>query len=367
MRLIASAKRTPCKWIVCAIALSTTSLLSLLALPAHTRECSNLEPTTQSTQSCSTPETPTVPSERVLIPGTSVSLSPPPGFVLSDQFSGFVNPDSFSSIVLVEMPPEAYSDLAAIFSDTPAAIDEAFAERGITIETESVSTLSVQEGAIPWVIATQFADGIRVKKYFGLLGKDGESTQLLTVNVIEPDPLSEDTIITAVSSIEISPTLSLSEKAAALPFTFETAEPFQLFEVLAGSSVLLNLTGEVDPSGQAPLIIIANSLSSVQPASLSALATNLLQNTDGFANADIVEQSAVEFAGQTGDFIRATLPKESSSESAAETSDTSTILQYLAILPDDFYIRLIVLGNAEELETLMPTIQTIQSSVEAQP
>ena len=49
-------------------------------------------------------------------PGSRVGLTPPDGMVVSKRFSGFENPAKASSITVVEMPAEAYAELAAGFT-----------------------------------------------------------------------------------------------------------------------------------------------------------------------------------------------------------------------------------------------------------
>lgn len=292
--------------------------------------------------------------ELIAIPGTSVSLSPPPSFALSDQFSGFINPETLSSIVVAELPSAAHLELASLFASTPEKITDTFAERGITLTVEAVSSVLVGESQIPLIKGTQTVGGVQIDKYFTLFG--GESTILLTVNVVETEPISEQTIVEVISSVTIAPVLSIEQKIAELPFSFEATNPFQVFNVLLGSTVLLSPDGESDPAGEAPIIVIASSLSPARPVDLASFASQLLRNTEGFAEASIVMRSPAEFAGGDGYFIRATL---------ADSTADSTVLQYLRILPNNFYIRMLVVGNSQELERLSPAIQAIQSSVKA--
>lgn len=287
-------------------------------------------------------------SEPTLIPGTSVSLRPPANFVLSEQFSGFIDEETSSSITLTELPLEAYSEIAEQLSSTPEEISELFASRGVTLNVEEVSSIVVQGNPAPFVKGVQTTANAQVQKYFVLLR--GDSTVLLTFNVFDESQLSEQTVIEIIQSIEISSAPSIQQKVAELSFTFTTAEPFEVFDVLLGSSVVLSPNGEIDPSGEAPIIVIANSLNPVQTADIAEYSAYLLTNTAGFEEAIITEQQPVEFVSDNGYFIRATSPE-------------GVILQYLAIQPDNSYIRMIAIVASEEIEQLLPTIETIQRSV----
>ena len=296
-------------------------------------------------------------AEAILIPGTSVSLRAPVGFVASTQFSGLVDSESLASIVLAELPTAAYTELASIFSSTPEAVTNAFAAQGIALEVETISSVLVEGRQVPLVKATQTVGDTQVGKYFALF--DGESTVLLTFNVTALASLSEQTIVETIQSVKVAPALSTEQKVAELPFTFEVAAPFQVFDVLLGSTILLSPGGEPNSSREAPVIIIASSVSPVVAADLasfdlSTFADRLLLNTEGFAEASITTRSPIEFAGGEGYLVQASL------------SDLS-VSQYLRILPDSFYIRMLAVGKPRVIENLAPTIDAIQRSIEARP
>ena len=274
-------------------------------------------------------------SEPTLIPGTGVSLLPPAGFVLSDQFSGLINPDNLSSILIIELPPEAYSTLASTFSSTPEDITTAFARRGTMIEVERVTTISIGNAQVPLVIGTQTAGSQQVEKYFTLLGE--ERKILLSFNLFDSSLLDEEKIVETIQSVNIASVPSLQEKVAELPFTFDVAEPFQIAEVLVGSSVLLDLDGELASSEEEPLVVIGSSVSPMQAADLIALSS----------------EQTVEFAGGEGYFTQALM------------SDAVTLqyLRYVRVLPNQFYIEMVVWGEPEELEELMPALEAIRESI----
>jgi len=287
-------------------------------------------------------------SEQVLIPGTSVSLLPPQGFALSEQFTGFVSEEDLSSIVLTELPLEVYSELSEALSSTPDEITELFAGQGIALDVENVSSIVVEGVQAPFIEGTQTISGIQVKKYFVLLGE--ESTILLTFNILDERQLSEQSVIDTIQSVQIRPVPSVQQKVAELPFTFAIAEPFKVFDVLLGSSVVLSSDdGSTDSDGDS-LIIIASSISPVQVTDLAEYSTYLLNSTAGFEDATVTEQSSVEFAGSDGYLVQAEL-------------QNNVVLQYLAVQPDGFYLRMVVIAAKEEIDQLLPVVQNIQESV----
>lgn len=285
-------------------------------------------------------------AEIIAIPGTSISLDPPEGFSLSEQFSGFVNSEDFSSIIVTELPLEAYSEIATAFASADAAT-ERFASQGI--EIEEVSSITVGEMQAPLLKGVQRVEGLQVDKYIVLLR--GDATILMVFNVVDRDRLSEGAVLAAIESVQVAATPSLEEQIAQLPFSFDVVAPFQVLQTLAGSGVAITLNGETDPSGQKPLVVIASSVgSAVEPDDLAAFAERLLRGTRGFANAEIIEQTPIDFAGGDGYLITATVPE-------------GTISQYLRVPPNASYVRLIVSGEATEVEKLASEIQTIVRSV----
>jgi len=292
----------------------------------------------------------------VEIPGTSLSLVPPPGFTLSTHYSGFENLEDFSSIVLTELPPEAYSSISTIFASTPEEITAAFAERGLDLAVESTATVARADTEVSMVTGIQTLGTRKVKKYIALF-EEG-NTLLLTFNVMAQSPLSEAAVIETIQSAEISPPPSIQETVDALPFTFEAASPFQLIYSLLGSAVVLNLSGEVDPSGTEPLITIASSINPspiiiTDPDDLAAFSERILRETNSdFAEAEIDNGALADFAGGEGYLIEGTVPDSS-----------ERVIQYLRVLPDGSYIRLLALGASEDLAELRPAIEAVQGSV----
>ena len=290
---------------------------------------------------------PIASAQLVSVPGTSISLEPPAGFTLSEQFSGFVNLDDFSSIVITELPLEGYPGIAATFSSIETATKN-FASQGIVVE--EVSTITVGEIQIPLLKGVQNVNNISVDKYIALLR--GNTTILLVFNVTDRDRLEEAAVVAAIESIKIAPTPSVEEQIAQLPFTFEVAAPFQVLQTVSGSSVVITPNGEPDPSGKGPLIIIASSIGSVvETSDLAVFAERLLRETRGFSAARITEQSQLDFAGGDGYFIKANVPEGSISQYLRSTANTS-------------YVRLIVSGESQEVQRVMPAIQVIIDSVQ---
>ncbi|MBT3533009.1 MAG: hypothetical protein HN478_03965 [Rhodospirillaceae bacterium] len=73
-------------------------------------------------------------AEPVFVPGSRVGLVPPVGFVPSDKFKGFLSAAERGSILIVEMPKEAYAQVSRLS-------DAGLADRGIKVHSRSALTV----------------------------------------------------------------------------------------------------------------------------------------------------------------------------------------------------------------------------------
>ena len=287
-----------------------------------------------------------VNAEPVVIPGTSVAIEAPTGFTISDTFTGLENAETRSSITVNELPPEAYSDILTLFTSFETAT-EAWASRGITID--QLTWLTVNDGEVPLLTGKQVMGGVEVTKYIALL--EGENTVLVTFNIVEPSPITQDDAQMVVESISLLSALTLDEKVAQLSFSFEAIDPFQVAHVFAGNTVSLQTTEGPDPSGMAPVVIITRAHSITATSDPSQIGEQLLRSTPDFQAVEITEQDSASFAGGTGHFI-------------SGMAGDRTAVQFLHIPADGRYIRLVAMGETDALEDLISTVQDIADSVE---
>ena len=156
------------------------------------------------------------------IPGTTVSLEPPPGFTLSNNFSGLENIQSGSSITITELPPDAYPEISTLFSQEEAAT-EAFLRQGIAIEERTV--IAISDTQVPLLRGTQQGEVGQVTKYMALL--KGEKTVLVTFNIIDPTPDTPDIVTATVSSISLAAAPTLEKQLSQLSFAFQPQAPLR--------------------------------------------------------------------------------------------------------------------------------------------
>ncbi|MGD1951016.1 MAG: hypothetical protein ACFB14_15395 [Leptolyngbyaceae cyanobacterium] len=281
----------------------------------------------------------------IAIPGTSVSLEPPAGFAVAENFAGLENAESGSSITINELPPEAYTEVATIFSTAESA-REGLLRQGITIDEHTLIT--VGQDQVPLLRGVQQTAAGEFTKYLTLL--KGETTVLVTFNIADPNQTTQETIEATVASITLATAPTIDEKIEQLSFSFQTAEPFRVNDVLGGSSALLTTFEGTDPSGMAPVVIIARGQNIIYGQDAADISDDLLRGTRGFSLAEIVRQEAVEFSGGSGYLIEAEL-------------DGLTVLQYAYVPANGRYIRLLATGERSALMDVLPAVEEIAASV----
>lgn len=161
--------------------------------------------------------------------GSVVGLVPPAGMVESTTFSGFEDRANNASILIVDMPPEAYAQLEAGFSDA------ALAEKGVSVEQRGPFTLAGAKGYL--VTGTQTAGPFRVRKWILVAGTD-VVTALVTVQVAETDAakLPDADVRAALATLAFR---STQDQVAALPFTLTDLAGFRVIRTFGGSTVML--------------------------------------------------------------------------------------------------------------------------------
>jgi hypothetical protein len=200
--------------------------------------------------------------ERVFPGGSGVGLVPPPGLVLSTNFSGFEDAAKGTSIVLTELPVDAYAELAAKFN--PDGL------RATGIEAGQPEDWPVEGAVVSKLIrGSQVAAGVRYRKWVVLVGAT-TTTAMVTVQIPDgvPGGLSDADVETALRTITIRTPPSLDEQVAALPFKVSDTAGFRPVRVIAGATFLLTEgPNDVAANSTQPIIIIASNLNTAPEAS----------------------------------------------------------------------------------------------------
>ncbi|MFB0491126.1 hypothetical protein ABIE45_003712 [Methylobacterium sp. OAE515] len=196
-------------------------------------------------------------AEPVFPANASVGLVPPPGMTPAKTFAGFEH-WSGASIVIAEMPPEAYPQLVERF--TPETL------RATGFEAQGAGEpLAVAGGEGRILRGSQAANGLTYTKWVAIV-RGAPGTGLVTVQVPQtadaqvPGPAVE----AALRTIGFRAPASLSDQIAALPYTVGDLGGLRPVRVFMGSGLLLtDGPKDVDPEGTQALAIVTPSMGQV--------------------------------------------------------------------------------------------------------
>jgi hypothetical protein len=280
--------------------------------------------------------------EAVAIPGTLVTLTPPPGFNIAGR--GLEN-GAGSTITISERSAEAYAELAATFSSAKN-LTSAYAAQGVTIR--AVRQINTPTGQALFAAGTQSFRGRASIRYFALL--KGDKTVLISFDLTDRS-VSEADAETLVRSVSLGSAPTIEEQLAALAFTFEVVEPFRVANVIDRSTVTLEAGPEDQPASSRPAVVIGRGQSQAVMGDEARVAVELLKNTAGFREATVTSERPITFAGGAGYAVTAVV-------------DGRTVMQYLRIVPGGSYLRLLARGPSAAIEEAEATIMAIADSVE---
>lgn len=296
---------------------------------------------------------PAAAQERKPVAGTSVSLTAPKGFEPATGFAGLLNKTNQASVLIVELPAEAYAQLVTLF-DNPDMARANFARQNVTIK--ALDQIDVGGDKVPLLTGTQTAPtGDQFDKWIALY--KGEKTVMLTVQAPQKAKLAAAEVKALVASVTLGKEPSLDEKIAALPFAIKPASPFRAVDSIGGAGLLMTVGDRnTDPTGSQPLMIAAFQTSApVKAGQEEALSERLLRGTRDLNTAEIKERKRVPFAGQNGMLLKGSFKHQNGSD--------KSFVQYLAIGPDGRFVRLIVMADQSELPQLQPAIDQTAASV----
>ena len=276
--------------------------------------------------------------ERLAIRGTSVTLTPPPGFMASRSGRGIESTATSSSITISETSAQAYAELAERFSSAKA-LSDGYADQKIVVR--SVRRI---DDKFPFAIGRQTANGKDVTKYFALI--QGDKTVLLTFTIGDRN-FTEADAEAVVRSVEIAPEPTLEERLSELPFTFRAVEPYAVADVINRQAVNLRVEG----NAAEPTITIGYGRSQALMGDEARVAVDLLRGTGGYRDAQITAQGPAPFAGGNGYVITAVV-------------ENRTAIQYLHIVSGGGYLRLLARGETAAMQGADAVIKEIASSVE---
>jgi hypothetical protein len=219
----------------------------------------------------------------IRVPGTSVAMVPPPGFVLSSRFTGFEREDLQSSVMVTEIP----GPVADVSRGLTAP---GLATRGMTLISSTKQPVDGRQALV--VKVSQAAGGITHHKWMVVSG-DAKTT----VMIVGTFPKAHEPEIGAAMKASLL-TARWGADAPADPFeglSFRVAPTTAL--KIAGrvnSMLLLTESGEIGPHGpDAAIFIVGNSLGPIDLSDLKAFAVTRARQTGQLRDLRASQQAAI--------------------------------------------------------------------------
>ena len=290
-------------------------------------------------------------AEPVFVPGSRVGLVPPPGFVPSDTFTGFIDVGVSGSILIVEMPAEAYDEVSGLS-------DAAWASKEIT----GLSRMAVRIDGVPAVLlkGRQVNSGITFEKWIAIIDFD-DFTALVTAQIPAPVPGElQAAIDDSLTTIESLAALTVGEQVAALPFTIQSTDTMRVLRVLAGNTIILTRgPKDIVEVAEQPLLVITRSFARESTVALTAetVSRHAITSIASVEHVTIEHSGTVRFAGGDGFEIVARAR-------ATKTKEPVAIVQWVRMLGDD-YLRIVGISGAANFPADFTVFRTIRDSVQA--
>jgi len=230
-------------------------------------------------------------SKPLKVLGTKVFLSPPPGFVQADRFTGFIKKDDSASIIVTEIPG-AYAQVTSFTKNDLAG-------KGINLTTSTTFNTGKREASL--IEFTQMAAGKKFKKVACFFG-DQITTTVVTGTMPENGSSSLfDSIRQAVKSARYDPHARLSGLEEGLPFTIADSKKFKKATRLQ-NTLLFTTTGKVTPGkDNGPLFIVGQSVNEGPIENHEAFARERLERTKQVKNIIIDKQRSIKQSGLDGE------------------------------------------------------------------
>lgn len=284
-------------------------------------------------------------------PNSRIAIDLDAKFIPSPRFSGFINPDSGASYVMIEMPAVAYSELK-----TMPEHRENLAQRGMT--PPHIGKLPGRTDDYVYFTAVQTENKIRYAKFI-LIFKTKKLTGFVTATV--PEAAFDAGMLTRDEIEKTLTTVTIRDEVGAAKKLFELGYlgPFKLAATNSGSSELYNTTGTAPQAGvnilaQEPTLTVTPSLNQGIINSIEESAKTRFRTLSGLYGRKVIREERVVIGGLEGYRIIA----ETTTEKSSEDRNVTLHFVMLAGKTGGYYILLGTVPDAQTDE-IFPELEKV--------
>ncbi|OYX73209.1 MAG: hypothetical protein B7Y95_09110 [Rhizobiales bacterium 32-66-11] len=294
--------------------------------------------------------------------GTLVGVVPPDGMVESPTFSGFEDRSKAASLLIIEMPPQAYPQIEAGFTDA------ALATKGITVESRGPlvadpkslpESSALRDAQTLLVIGKQSAGPVVAKKWILLAGST-KGTALITVQIPEANAgdLSDEAVRKSLMTLAFRAPPSTQEQLAGLPFKLGDLAGFRVVKVIGNTAAVLT-EGDKDivESASQPIFVVGVSPGTPREDDRGQFALRSLSSVPAVRDMHIDRAEPLRIGGQPGFEIIAT------AKDAASGADVK-VIQWLRF-GSNAHIRMITVVKADAFQDTYTRVRAIRDGLES--
>ncbi len=283
-------------------------------------------------------------------PNSRIALQLPKTFKPSDRFSGFIDDNSSASVVIIELPSEAYEQVKRL-GDNP----DALASQGVTdIHQESLSNRKGEHVYLRGLQRTPLVDYAK----FILIFRENGTVAMITANV--PEAALKSRAITEQQIEAVLASARVREKAKAGPVLFELGYlgDFEEDVALLGSTKGYRLKGEgagEESERLRPFFLVAPSLHKLPVDAVEDTARKAFGSIEQFRGVEIGDLRKVQVAGMEA--VEITGEAED-----AQTGEAAGLYQLLIPAKGGGYFRLVGISPKGDMERYLPEFRKMAES-----
>lgn len=277
--------------------------------------------------------------------GAAVGLVPPPGMVESNHFTGFEDRARNAALLVVEMPPEAYEQIAAGFTDA------GLAAKGITVSSRA--DLPVAGGRGEMIVSTQNRGPVSVRQWVLIAGTP-QATALVTLQMPadQADIFSDDTVKAAFATLAFR---SVQEQLDTLPFVLSDLAGFRLARTLGGAAALLTDASTPIDAADKPMVMVNVGAGAPRDDERRQFALRAFSNVPGVKDMKLQRAEPLRVAGQSGYEIMA-------DGVDANTGTPVKVVQWLRFSPTA-HLRMLAVVPQSAFTDLYPRLRTLRDGI----
>lgn len=284
--------------------------------------------------------------------GVGIGLVVPDSMVAAGAFSGFEDRSRAATILISELPAEAFAVLERGLTKV------ALANEGITETGREAVTLADGVPAI-LIAATQSANTVTLRKWL-LIARGPASTALVTAQVAPQagDAYSDAAMRRTLLSLVFRALPPIEDQVTALPFTLGARGGFRPVRVMGGNALYLtDGPKDSDPGGEQPVVVIARSLDGApDPREIDQFARQLFGGLPGVSKVRLERAENQRIRGVPGHEIRA--------DGADSSGETKIKLVQWVRVERGSYLRIVAFVPIAQFDAVFPRLRAIRDGIE---